>query len=161
VARDPGPHPRPRCRDGEPEPAEPSAPPTAAGRAGHHVPSPRERGASTATVVGGSWLYNIDAYHRLFPPGFLATARAGPNEYQFIALWGQFLDRHGRVKPRIARPFLEGLEQRVTEESLLHGFPYRVLRLESAITTFYRFYGLEGDRQPGSGPRDGSEVKMG
>jgi hypothetical protein len=115
----------------------------------------------TATVVGGSWLYNIDAYRRLFPPSSWRRPGAGPNEYQFIALWGQFLDRHGRVKPLIACPFLEGLEQRVTEESLQHGFPYRVLRLESAITTFYRFYGLEGDRQPDSGPRDGSEVARG
>ena len=97
---------------------------------------------STATVVGGSWLYNIDAYRRLLPPAYLATARVGANEYQFLALWGQFLDRHGHVKPTIAGTFLEGLQQCVTADSLQHCFPYRVLRLESAISPFYAFYGI-------------------
>jgi hypothetical protein len=96
----------------------------------------------TATVVGGSWLYNIDAYRRLFPPTYLATAHVGANEYQFLALWGQFLDRYGHVKPTIARTFLEGLQQRVTADSLQHCFPYQVLRLESAISPFYAFYGI-------------------
>jgi hypothetical protein len=96
----------------------------------------------TATVVGGSWLYNLDAYCRLFPPAYLATAQVDANEYQFLALWGQFLDRHGHVQPTIARTFLEGLEQRGTAESLQHCFPYRVLRLESAISPFYAFYGI-------------------
>ena len=31
----------------------------------------------TATAVGGSWLYTIEAYCRLFPPGYLATAQVG------------------------------------------------------------------------------------
>jgi hypothetical protein len=96
----------------------------------------------TATVVGGSWLYNIDAYCQLFPPAYLATAQVGANEYRFLALWGQFLDRHGQVKPTIAHTFLAGLEQRITADSLQHCFPYRVLRLESAISPFYEFYGI-------------------
>lgn len=62
-----------------------------------------ERVPATATVVGGSWLYNIEAYRRLFPPEFLATGRVGANEYPFIALWGQFLDRHGHLRPTTAR----------------------------------------------------------
>ena len=72
----------------------------------------------------------------------IAPYQAGANEYRFLALWGQFLDRHGQVKPTIARTFLEGLEQRATEDSLQHCFPYRVLRLESAISPFYEFYGI-------------------
>ena len=35
----------------------------------------------------------------LFPPAFLATARVGDGEYQFMAQWGQLLDRHGDVRP--------------------------------------------------------------
>jgi hypothetical protein len=95
-----------------------------------------------ATIVGGSWLYNIEAYRRLFPPGFLATAKPGPNEYQFIAQWGQFLDRHGQVKPTIARTFEDRLARQITEDGLQYCFPYRVLRLESAIDPFYEFYGI-------------------
>jgi hypothetical protein len=96
----------------------------------------------TATVVGGSWLYNIEAYRRLFPPEFLATARTGANEYRFLALWGQFLDRHGHLRATTARTFLDGLGRHLTEESLEHCFPYRVLRLESAVRPFYEFYGI-------------------
>jgi len=95
-----------------------------------------------ATIVGGSWIYNIEAYRRLFPPAFLATAKVGANEYQFIAQWGQFLDRDGEVKPALARSFLDGLEGRATSDSLKDCFPYRVLRLESAIDVFYDFYGI-------------------
>ena len=46
-----------------------------------------------ASVVGGSWLYNIEAYQRLFPPEFTRSAvLEDPPEPQFLALWGQFLD---------------------------------------------------------------------
>jgi hypothetical protein len=97
---------------------------------------------ATATVVGGSWLYNIEAYRRLFPPEFLATARAGANEYRFLALWGQFLDRHGHLRATTARTFLDGLGRHLTEESLEHCLQYRVLRLEAALRPFCEFYGI-------------------
>jgi hypothetical protein len=95
---------------------------------------------SGATVVGGSWLYNIDAYRRLFPPPFLATSRVGDGEYQFMAQWGQLLDRHGHVRPAAARTFLDRLARRTGDDDLAECFPYRVLRLESAIEPFYEFY---------------------
>src|SRR4030095_16601207 len=44
-------------------------------------------------VVGASWLYNLEAYRRLFPPSYLATARVLPDRFQRMPLWGQFLDR--------------------------------------------------------------------
>jgi hypothetical protein len=95
---------------------------------------------SSATVVGGSWLYNVDAYRRLFPPAFLATSQAGDGEYQFMAQWGQLLDRHGHVRPAAARTFLDRLGQQTGDDDLADCFPYRVLRLESAIEPFYGFY---------------------
>jgi hypothetical protein len=97
---------------------------------------------AAATVVGGSWLYNIDAYRRLFPPEFLATSRVGAAEYQFIAQRGQFLDRHGEVRPMMARTFLNRLAQQIMEDGLPDCFPYRVLRLEAAVDSFYEFYGI-------------------
>ena len=97
---------------------------------------------SNATVVGGSWLYNIEAYRRLFPLAFLATAQVGANEYQFMAQWGQFLDRHGQIKPTIAGSFLDQIARRATGDSLEDCFPYPVLRLEAPIGPFYEFYGL-------------------
>lgn len=95
---------------------------------------------TAVTVVGGSWLYNVDAYRRLFPPAFLATARADDGEYQFMAQWGQLLDRHGHVRAAAARTFLERLGRQAGDDGLAECFPYRVLRLESAIGPFYDFY---------------------
>jgi hypothetical protein len=96
--------------------------------------------STAATVVGGSWLYNIDSYRALFPPAFLATSRVGDGEYQFMAQWGQFLDRHGHVRPAAARVFLDRLGRQAGDAGLAECFPYRVLRLESAIGPFYDFY---------------------
>lgn len=61
-------------------------------------------------VVGASWLYNLDAYRRLFPISYLATAHVIDHRFQRMPLWGQFLDRYGEVKENMARPFLERLE---------------------------------------------------
>ncbi len=95
---------------------------------------------AAATVVGGSWLDNVEAYRRLFPPKFLATSQVGAAEYQFLAQWGQFLDRHGAVRPRMARTFLGRLAHQRTADDLEECFPYRVLRLEASIEFFYEFY---------------------
>jgi hypothetical protein len=95
-----------------------------------------------ATVVGGSWLYNIEAYRSLYPPEFLASSRVGADEYQFIAHWGQFLDRHGEVRPMMVRTFMDRLARQASAEGLPQCFPYRVLRLESSIYAFYDFYGI-------------------
>ena len=43
------------------------------------------------TVRGGSWLYNISAYLRLFPPDYVKTAKPVGYETQFWALWGTIL----------------------------------------------------------------------
>lgn len=97
----------------------------------------------TSTVIGGSWLYNIEAYRRLFPASYLESAQSGHNECQFISLWGQFLFYDGNVRPHLAELFLEGIEKQKTLEGLKACFPYPVLRLQSSIEDFYAFYGIE------------------
>lgn len=93
------------------------------------------------TIVGGSWLYNIEAYRRLFPPEFLASARPEePPEVQFMALWGQFLNHRREIKEETARRFLAAVEQADTLDELLHAFPYPVLRLECPVEVFYQAY---------------------
>jgi hypothetical protein len=96
----------------------------------------------TSTVVGGSWLYNIEAYRRLFPAKYLESAEVGLDEFQFIALWGQFLYYDGNVRQHMTRMFLEEIEEQKTLEGVTSGFPYQVLRLESAIEDFYVYYGI-------------------
>lgn len=100
----------------------------------------RQNVPNARSMVGGSWLYNIEAYRRLFPPAYLETAKPEEPETQFIALWGQFLDHQRQVKPEIAQRFLDQLETASTLDEALHAFPYPVLRLESPIEVFYASY---------------------
>lgn len=94
------------------------------------------------TVVGGSWLYNIDAYRRLFPTRFLETARTQPSEPGFWATWGQFLRGNGQLDEEKAESFLNCLEQQTTLDGCLCCFPLAILRLESPISVFYKYYGI-------------------
>ncbi len=92
-------------------------------------------------VVGASWLYNLDAYRRLFPASYLATAHVIDHRFQHMPLWGQFLDRCGEIKENMTRQFLERLEGQASLDSLNQCFPFQVLRLESSVSEFYDFYG--------------------
>lgn len=92
-------------------------------------------------VIGASWLYNLDAYRRLFPPSYLATAHV-IDRFRHLPLWGQFLDRHGEIKETMTRPFLERLERQSSLESLGRCFPFQVLALEASVREFYDFYGI-------------------
>ena len=92
------------------------------------------------TVRGGSWLYNIPAYLRLFPPDYVKTAKPVGHETTFWALWGQFVARHGSVRQPAASQFLACLKTQKTVEGCLQCFPYQVLRPECSIETFYDFY---------------------
>jgi hypothetical protein len=93
-------------------------------------------------VVGVSWLYNLEAYHRLFPVSYIATARVISDRFHSMPLWGQFLDRHGGIKESMTRPFLEHLERQVSVERLHECFPFQVLTVEAPVREFYDCYGL-------------------
>ena len=93
-------------------------------------------------VVGISWLYNLEAYRRLFPVAYIATARVLRNRFRSMPLWGQFLDRHGGLKEHMTRPFLAHLEQQMSVERLHECFPFQVLTVEAPVQEFYDFYGL-------------------
>ena len=95
------------------------------------------------TVVGGSWLYNLSAYRRLFPPAFLSTARLGGEDYPYLVLWGQFLDRNGQVRPGPAGQFIDCMEKQNTLAGLLECFPLKVLYLEAPVEVFYSYYSIE------------------
>jgi len=93
-------------------------------------------------VVGVSWLYNLEAYRRLFPKSYLATARVLRDRFQRMPLWGQFLDRHGGIKQNRADQFLERLDRQSSLENLDRCFPLPVLTVEAPIREFYAFYGV-------------------
>ena len=92
-------------------------------------------------VVGRSWLYNLDAYRRLFPTPYLEAAHV-IHRFQNMPLWGQFLDRHGEVKANMTRPFLERLECQSSLDGVGECFPFPVLSVEASVREFYDFYGI-------------------
>jgi hypothetical protein len=118
----------------------------------------RERQLPVLSVVGGSWLYNLPAYRRLFPPAFITTALASYEDFQFLALWGQFLDRSNDLRPQAAARFLANLLHASTPAALDQCFPFPVLRLECPLEFFHDFYthdekklpppDMTGDRTP-------------
>jgi hypothetical protein len=93
-------------------------------------------------VIGASWLYNLDAYRRLFPVSYLATAHVIDRRFQHMPLWGQFLDRHGEIKEHMTREFLERLEHQSSMDSLDQCFPFQVLAAEASVQEFYDFHGI-------------------
>jgi hypothetical protein len=95
-----------------------------------------------ANLIGASWLYNLEAYRRLFPPAYLATAQVGDHDFPYLPLWGQFIDHRGRSKEDLVVQFLECLDQQHDLASLGKCFPFQVLHLECSIQEFYQFYGV-------------------
>lgn len=93
-------------------------------------------------MVGASWLYNLEAYRRLFPISYFATAHVLDHRFQHMPLWGQFLDWHGALKERMTRQFLERLERESSVDSLGQCFPLQVLSVNASVLEFYDFYGI-------------------
>ena len=99
-------------------------------------------GGASLRVVGGSWLYNLEAYRRLFPPSYVASARVHPRRFRRMSLWGQFLDRHGAVKRAMADPFRARLARAASIDDLDACFPLPALAVEAPVSAFYAFYGV-------------------
>ncbi|MBX3495306.1 MAG: hypothetical protein KF769_03610 [Parvibaculum sp.] len=94
-------------------------------------------------VHGGSWLYNVEAYRRLFPPSF-AQSRVrltGLRNFAGTSSWGQFLDHRGSIKPDLRTCFLENLKT-LDPENPADSFPMPALGTRAPVGVFYSFYGV-------------------
>ncbi|HEY7347236.1 MAG TPA: hypothetical protein VH599_02870 [Ktedonobacterales bacterium] len=91
-------------------------------------------------VSGGSWLYNWDAYRRLFPPTFGQSARVDSPHLQFRALWGQFLRHTWQVNEEMAADFLQRVQRLRALEGIADCFPYQVLVTQGELQDFFAFY---------------------
>jgi hypothetical protein len=105
------------------------------------------------TVVGISWLYNLHAYRRLFPPAYTASPRVLQGPFRSMPLWGQFVDYRGEVKAEMRISFLKALAELESLGGIGDCFPFQALRVEEEVETFYRFYegqliGVESDSTP-------------
>jgi hypothetical protein len=74
-------------------------------------------------VVGLSWLYNLDAYRRLFPSCYGDSRRPIGGRFRSMSLWGQFVDHRGRIKEAVATQFLSALDACSSIDRLDHCFP--------------------------------------
>jgi hypothetical protein len=95
-----------------------------------------------AWVIGGSWLYNLKAYRRLFPPAFGDSATPDEPHLQYRALWGQFLRRDGSLNTQCARQFLDQVAALDDPTRYAECFPLQVMLTHAPIADFVAFYGL-------------------
>jgi hypothetical protein len=102
-----------------------------------------QRWPETTFIEGASWLYNLDAYRRLFPAAYASsrTPRIGPRPTHGLSTWGQFLDYRGALKPKTAEPFIANLETLDPAEPW-RAFPYNVLITKAPFEAFRKEYNL-------------------
>jgi hypothetical protein len=100
--------------------------------------------AAAKAVRGGSWLYNLDAYRRLFPPvyGESRTVQEGTGHLQGTSSWGQFLDYREGVKPALRTQFLARLTQ-LNIHRLWEAFPLPTYNTQAPIQAFYDLYQVD------------------
>jgi hypothetical protein len=103
----------------------------------------REAWPDARSVQGGSWLYNLEAYRRLFPSAYGDSRRPPPSPVRLggTSSWGQFLDHREAVKPDLREVFLRNLETIDTHAPWL-AFPLPALRTSAPIKLFYELYGV-------------------
>lgn len=97
------------------------------------------REESQATVVMGvSWLYNIDAYKRLFPERYVESARKPefPLHLNGTSTWGQVLNWRQAVKPAMRDSLLARLSD-LRVEAPWEVFPYRALVANCEMAVFH------------------------
>jgi len=88
-------------------------------------------------IVGASWLYNLPAYRRLFPPAYLAGLRPIAHPYQRLPLWGQLLARDRTVRPGAASRFAAALAQAADLAALARCFALPVLATMAPARCFH------------------------
>jgi hypothetical protein len=104
------------------------------------VASIRARHPDATAVRGGSWLYNLEAYRRLFPPAFVES-RSSPGAWRLAgtSTWGQMIDHAGRLRPA-SRDFFMARLQSVDPAAPWEVFPLRALATRAPLQVFVDFY---------------------
>jgi hypothetical protein len=100
--------------------------------------------AEAHEVLGGSWLYHLEAYRSLFPPvyGDSRTVLEGIVQFQGSSSWGQFLDHREAVKPALRAQFLANLTT-LDRHRLWEVFPLPTYRAHAPLQAFYDFYQID------------------
>jgi hypothetical protein len=102
----------------------------------------KEKHPQAEMVSGFSWLYNIDAYKRLFPQEYIKNSREIHGWFKTLALWGQFIDRNLNIRKDIVLKFKKCMQAKNSLEELEFCFPYKILQPKCDIMHFYKFYNI-------------------
>jgi len=90
-------------------------------------------------VIGGSWLYNLASYQRLFPKTFTSNMKVEEIPFpRTSGIWGQFLNSDGQVNEEIKCSFLNKVDNANRTEELLVCFEFKILFARTVIENFYR-----------------------
>jgi len=98
----------------------------------------KEKFPNLTWVTGNSWLYNIEAYRRLFPKEYLDTGKFNTHSFHGLGLWGQFLNKGLQIKKDVAEEFYKKLDVAQTFEQAMEAFPYMVIGLKAPIDCFLK-----------------------
>jgi hypothetical protein len=90
-------------------------------------------------VIGGSWLYNLQSYQRLFPKMFTSNMKVEEIPFpRTSGIWGQFLNSDGQVKEKLKCSFIDKANTARSKEELLQCFEFKILFTRIGIDSFYR-----------------------
>jgi hypothetical protein len=107
----------------------------------------RERFPDAVAIRGGSWLYNLEAYRRLFPPAF-GDSRVSPGVWRLggTSTWGQLVDHTGQVRAEARAYFLARLPT-IDPAAPWEVFPLRALVTRAPLQAFLDFYAGHGQQR--------------
>lgn len=91
---------------------------------------------SSEVIKGGSWLYNLDAYCRLFPPAYVASRRK-PTQVRLdgASTWGQLLTYRGSLKAEARDKILANLAE-MEPTAPWRVFPLHALDVQAPFRVF-------------------------
>jgi hypothetical protein len=94
-------------------------------------------------IRGASWLYNTEAYRRLFPSDYVDSRKpkSGPIPLTGTSSWGQLIDSREAIRPDVRDALLANLD-RLDPAAPWRVFPHQVLAVSAPVESFAEFYGL-------------------
>lgn len=93
-------------------------------------------------VQGGSWLYNIESYKRLFPNSYFKDMKSIKPKPNMLVIWGQFINSEWGIKEDMGRIFINKVKNANIIEDLDKSFELLELFPRGDITDFYSFYNV-------------------
>lgn len=94
-----------------------------------------------ASVRGVSWLYNLEAYRRLFPAAYVASIERPSFAVHLngSSTWGQVLSWRQEVKPAVREALFARLAA-MNIDAPWEVFPYQALVATCDIEAFYEWF---------------------